>query len=142
MLRFLEYLSNAKTNVDLCIYIFTQPILANILSDLHKRGIKIRIITDGSWDATTLSRLDLLHNSGVKIKYNRHGTGALMHHKFLIIDDSFLLTGSFNWTSKAVTSNYEAVIITSNQRLVRSFSKKFDEMWSRFPDYYIIKRNF
>lgn len=135
MLKLLEYLASAKTKVDLCIYLLTEPILAKILIDLHKRNVKMRIITDGSWDTTTRRQTQRLQEHGIEIKHNRKGTGALMHHKFLVIDDSVLLTGSFNWTSKAVVSNYEAVLVTSVESVVKSFVNKFDELWLNTRDF-------
>lgn len=134
MLKFLEYLANAKTKVDLCIYLLTEPILARILIDLHKRNVRIRIITECSWDQTTGGPMNRLRENGISIRYNKRGTGALMHHKFLVIDDNILLTGSFNWTGKAVVSNYEAVLITSVGNVVKSFVDKFDEMWPSFSN--------
>lgn len=132
MIKFLDYLSSAKFKVDLCIYMFTQSTLARILRYLHEANIKVRIITDGAEDEATGSQVEKLRDLGVEIKSNKQGTGALMHHKFVIIDDDILLSGSFNWTNKAVVSNYEAVLVTSNKSLVIPFIQKFDEMWADF----------
>ena len=38
--------------------------------------------------------------SGIPIRHNR--SAYLMHHKFVIIDSSSVITGSFNWTQAAV----------------------------------------
>lgn len=92
----------------------------------------MRVITDGSEDEAYSSQVESLRKQGIVIKSNRRETGALMHHKFVIIDGTILLTGSFNWTNKAVTSNYEAVIVTSNQSFVEPFKRTFEEMWSEF----------
>lgn len=135
MIKFLDYLSNAKFKVDLCIYMFTQSTLARLLRDLHKANIKVRIITDGSEDEATGSQVDRLRDIGIEIKSNKRGTGALMHHKFVIIDEDILLSGSFNWTNKAVVSNYEAVLVTSTRSLVLPFVEKFDEMWLKFDQH-------
>ena len=55
----------------------------------------------------------------------------LMHHKFCIVDDSLLINGSFNWTGTAVMGNNENVVITSNTKVVSSFVKEFDKLWSK-----------
>lgn len=78
------------------------------------------------------TKIACLKEAGIEIKSNKKGTGALMHHKFLIIDDSLLLSGSFNWTSKAVVSNYEAVTVTSDRSLVEPFISQFDQLWDEF----------
>lgn len=38
--------------------------------------------------------------------------GNLMHNKFCVIDGRILITGSYNWTRKAATSNLENIVIT------------------------------
>lgn len=135
MIEFLRYLASAKESIDLCIYLFTQTILADTLYDLHLANVKIRVITDSSEDDTSASKLQRLRQAGIRIKSNKRGTGSLMHHKFVVIDDKLLLTGSFNWTSKAVVSNYEAVLVTSEQDLVRPFAKQFEDMWEAFGEH-------
>lgn len=132
MFKFLTYLSRAKFKVDLCIYMFTQSTLANLLNELHRANIQVRIITDGAEDEATGSQVERLRKTGIEIKSNKRGTGALMHHKFVIIDEDILLSGSFNWTNKAVVSNYEAVLVTSAESLVKPFVRQFNEMWSQF----------
>ena len=37
-------------------------------------------------------------------------TRSCMHNKFAIIDNFILITGSFNWTDKAVEKNQENLI--------------------------------
>jgi cardiolipin hydrolase len=34
-----------------------------------------------------------------------------MHNKYAIIDDEYVITGSFNWTQHAIISNNENLII-------------------------------
>lgn len=135
MIEFLRHLASARRSIDLCIYLFTQTSLADALYDLHRGNVKIRVIADASEDDTSASKLIRLKQAGIQIKSNPRGTGALMHHKFVIIDGHLLLTGSFNWTSKAVVSNYEAVLITSESSLVKPFQTQFEHMWNKFAYY-------
>lgn len=139
MIRFLECLSSAQRSVDLCIYLFTQTSLGDILEDLHRSGnIRVRIITDATEDDAGSTQVQRLRSKGIMVKSNKRGTGALMHHKFVIIDGKVLLSGSFNWTNKAVVSNYEAVLVTSEPALVRPFCEKFEDMWNEFKPHFSI----
>jgi len=132
MIRFLSFLANAKRRVDLCIYLFTQKTLADLLLDLHKSNVIVRIITDGDEEMIRNSQVSRLLAAGIEIKTNNCGSGALMHHKFVVIDDRVLLSGSFNWTNKAVVSNYEAVLVTTSEELVKPFTIKFNDLWKTF----------
>lgn len=132
LLKFLDYLASAKNSIDLCIYIFTQPQLANLLKDLASKGIRVRIITDATEHEAFSSQIERVRDSGIVVKSNDASTRALMHHKFVVVDGSTLLTGSFNWTNKAVVSNYEAIIVSSERKLVEPFNVMFEKMWSTF----------
>lgn len=53
---------------------------------------------------------------------------GLMHHKFCIIDDKTLITGSYNWTTKARYYNKENIIIIEDEKIVKEFLKQYDEL--------------
>ena len=44
--KMVKYISMAKRSLDLCIFSFTNDDLANEIIAAHKRGVKVRIITD------------------------------------------------------------------------------------------------
>ena len=50
-----------------------------------------------------------------------------MHHKFVIIDDSTVLTGSLNWTK--MQHNENVVIIKHSEAIVKAFSQEFDNLY-------------
>jgi len=52
-----------------------------------------------------------------------------MHHKFLIIDDIKVITGSFNWTRQANKSNMENIMIVENQNIAKQYISEFDRIW-------------
>jgi mitochondrial cardiolipin hydrolase len=52
---------------------------------------------------TTGSDIGRLRNAGVPVRVDR--VPAHMHHKFVVLDNRFLLNGSFNWTRSAVLDN-------------------------------------
>lgn len=141
LLKFMTYLSQARHKVDICIYVFTQFSIAKILENLVKSGVRVRVITDGAEDDASGNQLHKLRSCGIIVKSNERHTGALMHHKFVIIDDKMLLAGSFNWTNKAVVSNYEAVLVTTQSTLVVPFVSQFEQMWSTFNVHPISKND-
>lgn len=55
-----------------------------------------------------------------------------MHHKFVIVDEEILITGSTNWTMSAFFGNFENILVTNQSSLVGPFLKEFDRMWHAF----------
>ena len=54
-----------------------------------------------------------------------------MHHKYCVIDNRILMTGSFNWTVSAGKKNYENVLITTNKKLVKLYQDYYNSLWNR-----------
>lgn len=52
-----------------------------------------------------------------------------MHHKFALVDDRKLITGSLNWTVTAVQSNKENVLVTEEPELVHPYVDEFRQLW-------------
>ncbi|HEY0817614.1 MAG TPA: phospholipase D-like domain-containing protein, partial [Rhizobacter sp.] len=69
----------------------------------------------------------LLRQRGVPVVVDR--TSAHMHHKFALIDETWLLNGSYNWTRSACEHNEENLIVSNDPGLVRSFQAQFDSLW-------------
>uniref|UniRef100_K1P9V8 Mitochondrial cardiolipin hydrolase n=1 Tax=Magallana gigas TaxID=29159 RepID=K1P9V8_MAGGI len=55
-----------------------------------------------------------------------------MHHKFVIIDNTRLLNGSFNWTRQAITGNQENLLVTSDSQLVCLYKERFAKLWRQY----------
>jgi cardiolipin hydrolase len=55
-----------------------------------------------------------------------------MHDKFTVIDESVLITGSFNWTSQAVQKNQENILFIENKNLATQYLSEFNKLWKEF----------
>jgi len=127
---FLQYLSSPKKTIDVCVFTITDDSAANILIDLHKKGIKVRVITDDDQSISTGSDIQTMIKAGVPVEMD--STPYHMHNKFAVIDGIVLLNGSYNWTSTANTKNNENMVITNNKTLISKFSTYFEDLWKQF----------
>ena len=41
----------------------------------------------------------------------------------------FVMSGSLNWSTQAMVSNHESVIVTSHQNIVGKFETEFESLW-------------
>ena len=57
-----------------------------------------------------------------------------MHNKFCVIDLSVVITGSFNWTSQAVTGNQENILFFENKEIAKLYNEEFEMLWNSFTN--------
>ena len=57
-----------------------------------------------------------------------------MHNKFMIVDQLFIMTGSFNWTFQACKFNQENVVVLDGEFYVEKYSAEFEKLWAKFCD--------
>merc|ERR1712227_847499 len=55
-----------------------------------------------------------------------------MHNKFMIVDKTFLVTGSFNWTFQAGKSNQENVVVLDGDYYIQKYCEEFNKLWAQF----------
>ena len=55
-----------------------------------------------------------------------------MHHKFAILDDAVVITGSFNWTTQAAKSNQENILFFENDKIAKSYTDEYNRLWTSF----------
>jgi phosphatidylserine/phosphatidylglycerophosphate/cardiolipin synthase-like enzyme len=102
--RIKELIREAKTSIRVAMYTFTREDLADTLIRAHNRGINVQVVLDlGQANGSSKKIAELLKKNGVFVSLK--DTGGMMHHKFLLIDDSILEHGSANWTKAAFKQN-------------------------------------
>lgn len=89
----------------------------------------VQIVFDKDFADLKTSKLDeLLSVYGAKTRKVDLKRGS-MHHKFIIVDNARLLTGSYNFTNDAENNNYENVIITDIPEIVTAYREEFNRLW-------------
>lgn len=141
-------IDSAQSKIDVAMYAFTNEELAFALVRANNRGVETRVILDGKFIENEFSKDEFLHDRGIKLKVDvDHIPGTeidygRMHHKFAIIDDKVVITGSYNWTSSAEKNNYENLLIFPDSRaLVRIYEKEFEKLWEKGIHYKNIKED-
>lgn len=115
-------------SIDVAVYNFTSRPLAQALVDAHERGVEVRVIMDPSNAASQYSKATYLTDYGIEVRTER-GAG-LMHHKFALIDDSVLITGSFNWTASAEAEHDENILLLKGFFVTyQRYKQEFNRIW-------------
>ncbi len=125
-----ELCRQARKNVDICVYTISDDRLSEEIIACHRRGIAVRVISDNEKQFDEGSDIQHLIAQGVPLRID--DSPYHMHHKFALFDANLLLSGSFNWTRSASTSNEENLLVTDHALLVASYRSEFDKLWARF----------
>ncbi len=143
-----QVLDQAKTRIDLALFVFSAQNLADTLAKLRSRGVRLRLLADPGFAHRSFSEvLDLL---GVSLPDrrcaietgNRAWTSAVetvgvprlaggdkLHHKFAVIDRRTVISGSFNWSPAAAHGNDETLLLIHSPPLAAHFEHEFERLW-------------
>jgi phosphatidylserine/phosphatidylglycerophosphate/cardiolipin synthase-like enzyme len=129
----ISQIRSARSSIRICVFTISDNEITNEIIAAHKRNISIKIITDNDKSFDLGSDIELLSKRGLKIKIDR--SDSHMHHKFCLIDNTELITGSYNWTRSAAERNQENIIVSQNQSLIKKFNKEFEKLWDSLKNY-------
>ncbi len=127
--KILEFLEAAKKTIDICVFTISDDRISKKISKCMDNGIKVRIISDNDKQYDRGSDVNWLNDKGIEVKVDM--TRNHMHHKFAIVDNEKIITGSYNWTRSASKYNHENFIISSSKKTVEKFSKEFSKLWKQ-----------
>lgn len=121
----------ATTSIDLADYDFDLESVASALARAAKRGVRVRMVTDT--DTFTNDNQEVRKAFATlkkaKIKIVDDQRPGIMHHKFVVIDERIVWTGSTNLTvGDTYRLNNNAIAITS-PALARNYTAEFEKMF-------------
>ena len=122
----------ATTSVDAALYRFNNPRLARALREAIGRGLSVRLVLDRNKYEESRTAQELFADGRIpfRLLYGRQGAGTKMHHKFAVLDDRAVLTGSYNWTLESEEQNFEGLLILREPEQVEIFQREFEALWT------------
>ncbi|MFH0970861.1 MAG: phospholipase D family protein [Candidatus Diapherotrites archaeon] len=126
----IQFLNNAHSRVWIAMYSFTNQNLADAVMAAHKRGLDVRVIVEKQQAGSQFSLHDELAEKGIPVRIDTNPN--LMHHKFAVVDNDGVITGSMNWTGNGVSGNNENVLVIHSNELNSQFEKEFVSLWEKF----------
>lgn len=127
-----KLINKAKKSIDIAIYSFGRKDILKALLSAKKRGVKIRVVTEGENynDPQYNSFYTCLQKAGIPIRFNRNDK-SLMHNKFIIVDREMTWTGSANITTTDMTVNANDAILISGKDLANAYTLEFEQMFEK-----------
>ncbi|MCT7978587.1 phospholipase D-like domain-containing protein [Laspinema olomoucense] len=142
-------LNRATQSVDLALFVFSKQQLSDTLYARHRAGVRVRALIESSFAYRSYSEgLDMM---GVALpnqncQYHQGNQpwttpldtvgvpqlppGDRLHHKFALLDDRIVITGSHNWSAAANSRNDETLLVIDSPIVAAHFRREFERLYS------------
>lgn len=126
-------IKEAKKNIYLTMYGFTDKKIADLLIEKQKNGVKVQLLIEKNpYKANGENRkiLKKLKQAGIEIHYPSEDF-AFLHQKTIVIDNNraFILTGNFTYSGLYKQRNF--ILETKNKDIVAELTHLFNADWTK-----------
>ena len=129
--RILELIRGAQTNINFLAYSFTSHDIGAAIMERAQAGVVVKGVMDhGQVKSTKVTEYDPFRQAGLDVRLDGNLDG-LMHHKVIIIDQKIVITGSYNFTASAETTNDENVVIIFSPEVAVRYMEEFQRVYQQ-----------
>lgn len=125
--RLVARLTDAAARIDAALYDLDSVPIADALIEAHRRGLHVQIFTETDNIEEQIRRLQ---EAGIPVGDDKD-PDSYMHHKFVVIDERYVWTGSYNTTYNGAYKNNNNVILIDSVQLAYNFTQEFRELFLR-----------
>lgn len=121
--KVIRYLNAAKSKIYFMAFSMTDDAIGDALIAREAAGVNVEGVLESRNSSSTYSELGRLVKAGVPVLTD--GNSYVMHHKVIVIDGLWTITGSFNFSESAQKSNDENVIIIKSTAVAKMFEEEY-----------------
>jgi len=131
-----ELIQQAQKSLDIAVMrINRQDVVEALLQ--QAQVAKIRIVTEKSYytDPNYKPFYDQLedparNNGNIDVRTDLEGAPRMMHSRFMIIDNTRTVLGSYDWSAAGATNSIGDVVIVKDSRITGAFKNQFEQMYT------------
>eukprot|EP01064_Diplonema_japonicum_P022969 TRINITY_DN332_c2_g1_i2.p1 TRINITY_DN332_c2_g1~~TRINITY_DN332_c2_g1_i2.p1 ORF type:complete len:299 (+),score=48.68 TRINITY_DN332_c2_g1_i2:27-899(+) len=120
--RILETIGDCEWKMELCVPSLTNPNLVVVLNAMSENGMRIRIITDDKFPTPPELSSAVQHQVFKK-------PNTPFEHSFAVLDDSSVLSGTYDWTEVSALTTHAACVSTKSRKVAARYVTEFDRLW-------------
>jgi hypothetical protein len=122
-------IKSSKKNLKIAVTWFTNHEIFNeILKKLENPEFEVDLIILNDRINNKREGLNFQRFIESKGKFYFSSNNNMVHHKICIIDESIVITGSYNWTYYAENRNWENIVILENEIIVKGYLNEFSKI--------------
>jgi phospholipase D len=119
----LQAIAKANHSIFVMAYSFTSEEISQALVKAHQKGVDVKVLIDRSQIKGLKSQIPTLLKAGIPLWIDP--AKGLAHNKVMILDKTWVLTGSFNFTKNAEKRNAENLLLIHDPRLAEIYTENW-----------------
>ncbi|KPY55886.1 phospholipase D-like domain-containing protein [Pseudomonas syringae] len=125
-------IQSAKESIRVCVAWISLRDIQEALVARANEGLNVEVVYNDDIKNKSLSLIgaENIKLYPIKLRYFY----GVMHNKFCVIDESVVITGSFNWSKRAGSHFENCIVIKNNFELTKQFLHEFDDIVSYFSE--------
>ncbi|MFN8383136.1 MAG: phospholipase D-like domain-containing protein [Anaerolineales bacterium] len=126
----LDIINNAQESIYFLAFSFTADALGDAVRARAEDGVTVAGVMDAEQvDSNVGTEFDPFRQAGLDVY--RDANPGQMHHKVMIIDESIVVFGSYNFTNSAETRNDETLLVIYNKDIAAQFIAEFQRVYGQ-----------
>ncbi|MBW4555370.1 MAG: helix-hairpin-helix domain-containing protein [Trichormus sp. ATA11-4-KO1] len=143
-----ETLNTATKSIDMALFVFSEQRLSTILENRHLENVSIRALIDSQFAyrpySEAMDMMGVALSNNCQYDVDNHpwkkpittvgvptlAKGDLLHHKFAVIDQKTVITGSHNWSASANHGNDETLLVIENPTIAAHYVREFARLYT------------
>lgn len=119
----LAEIGNAQSTIRFMTFSFTRDDLGEAVIAQAEAGVDVQGVFERIGSETQYAEMPRMLCAGLDVRQD--GNNGILHHKVFIIDETTVITGSFNYSNNAVQSNDENVLIIRDADIAALYMDEF-----------------
>lgn len=131
----LNVLNKAENSIDISIYSFDSKQVRSLLEEKLEQGVKLRLVIRPSTVKRALEFVESLKDRGAEVRY----LTKTNHHKFIIVDQKWLLNSSGNFSDSKRAASYDEnlVVCLECYDYLAPFREEFEFLYRHATDLHL-----
>jgi phosphatidylserine/phosphatidylglycerophosphate/cardiolipin synthase-like enzyme len=129
----LQSIDKSAESIWVAAYAFTRTRIAAALVRAHQRGVRVEIKMDANQAefAGAQKLIEWLRQEGIPVTLiHTAGEYSAMHNKFMVFDLTWVVAGSYNFTTTAQVSNWENLLWLDSADMAEQYKQAWDAIVS------------
>jgi phosphatidylserine/phosphatidylglycerophosphate/cardiolipin synthase-like enzyme len=121
--KVIRFLKAARKSIHFMAFSFADDGIGNALIERRRAGLDVEGVVETRGSDGKGGEMPRLTAAGIPVL--KDGNKYVMHHKVFIIDGTWTITGSYNFTGSAATSNDENILIIRSPAVAAKFEEEY-----------------